>query len=144
MALRSYKELRVWQRAMDLLFEVYRVTDAYPEKERFGLAAHTRKSAVSIPSNIAEGYARSHRAEYIRFVDIAYGSAAELETQLIAALKLGFIETEHAHVFQVHGEVERMLAALRRRLRKDRSSSNQIHEPPPPEYLARTPEPLNP
>ena len=118
MALRSYKELLVWQKAMDLLVEVYGVTGRYPAEERFGLAVHTRRTAVSIPSNIAEGYTRRHRAEYVRHVDIAYASTAELETQLIAAQRLGFIAPTQSRLFERHGEVERMLASLRRKLSK--------------------------
>lgn len=105
---------------MELLVEVYRVTKGYPEEERFGLAIHTRRTAVSIPSNIAEGYARRHRPEYLRHLDITYGSAAELETQLIAAERLGFVKANE-QVFQLHAEVERMLASLRRVLRRDSS-----------------------
>jgi four helix bundle protein len=113
--LRNFRDLTVWQRAMDLLVEVYAVTAQYPGEERFGLAAHTRRSAVSIPSNIAEGYSRRHRAEYNRHLDIAYASAAELQTQIIAAHRLGFLPP-HGRVFTLLAEVERMLAALRRRL----------------------------
>ena len=118
MALRSYKELVVWQKAMDLLVEVYRVTGRYPAEERFGLAAHTRRTAVSMPSNIAEGYARRHRAEYVRQVDIAYASAAEFETQLIAAARMEFMDSAQKQIFERHSEVERMLASLRRKLAK--------------------------
>ena len=105
---------------MELLVEVYRVTKGYPEEERFGLAIHTRRTAVSIASNIAEGYARRHRPEYLRHLDIAYGSAAELETQLIAVERLGFV-TANEQAFQLHAEVERMLASLPRVLRRDSS-----------------------
>lgn len=91
MSLKTFKDLQVWQKAMDLLIEVYAVTLRYPDEERYGLAAHTRKTAVSIPSNIAEGYARHHRNDYLRFLDISYGSTAELETQLIAAVRLAYI-----------------------------------------------------
>lgn len=106
---------------MDLLLQVYEVTATYPDEERFGLAAHTRKTVVSIPSNIAEGYARYHRAEYLRHIDIAYGSVAELETQLIAADRLGFIAADHHEVFELLAQIERMLAALRRSLRSPRT-----------------------
>lgn len=117
MLVRSFKDLLVWQKAMDLLIGVYRVTTSYPVEERFGLVAHTRRTAVSIPSNIAEGYARHSRVEYARFVEIAYGSAAELETQLIAAVRLGFLPTNERGAFDLLSEVERMLASLRRSLR---------------------------
>ena len=114
--LRSYQDLVVWQKSMDLLVAVYDVTGRYPFNERFGLAAHTRRSAVSIPSNIAEGYNRRSRSEYIRHLDIAYASTAELETQLIAAQRLDFLPAQ-ARVLSQLAEVERMLAALRRSLR---------------------------
>ena len=116
MPLRTFKDLVVWQKAMDLVVEVYKVTAHYRREERFGLAAHTRRSAVSIPSNIAEGYARKTRAEYVRFLDIAYASAAELETQLIAGQRLSFIPGRAGRIFAQHAEVERMLAALRTKL----------------------------
>jgi len=116
-ALRDFKDLIVWQKAMDLLVEVYKLTATYPAEEKFGLAAHTRKTVVSIPSNVAEGYSRQHRPEYVRHVDIAYASAAELETQLLAADRLGFLQPDQRHVFELHREVERMLAALRHSLR---------------------------
>lgn len=110
MPITTYKDLVVWQRAMDLVTETYRVTSTYPAEERFGLAAHTRRSSISVPSNIAEGYARRRRAEYFRHVDIAYGSAAELETQLIAAKRLGFLAPKEHRVFELESEVERMLS----------------------------------
>src|SRR4030095_3376106 len=91
MALRTYRELLVWQRAMDLLVAVYAATNAYPSEGRFCLAAHTRRSAGSVPPNTAEGYNRRHRAEYARHLDIAYASTAELETQLLAAHRLCFL-----------------------------------------------------
>src|SRR6266404_7895587 len=112
MILRSYKELIVWQRSMELLVEVYRATGKYPPEERFGLAVHTRKSAVSIPSNVAEGYTRGHRTEYLRHVSISYASGAELETQLIAADLLGFIKPTDRRAFELRDQVERMLGAL--------------------------------
>ena len=113
--LRSYKDLVVWQKAMDLLVEVYAVTSPYPFDERFGLAAHTRRSSVSIPSNIAEGYNRRYRSEYLRHLDIAYASTTELETQLLAAERLDYLPSA-SRVLVLLADVERLLAALRRRL----------------------------
>lgn len=113
--LRTYRDLLVWQRAMDLLVAVYAATGRYPGEEKFGLAAHTRRSAVSVPSNIAEGYSRRHRAEYLRHLDIAYASTCELETQLLAARRLRFLHAS-SETFKLLTEVERMLSALRRRL----------------------------
>jgi four helix bundle protein len=121
--MRSYKDLLVWQKGMDLLVEVYATTKAYPLEERYGLAAHTRRTAVSIPSNIAEGYARHSRAEYVRYIEIAYASLAELETQLIAARRLKFLSTDKGRVFALLAEEERMLSSLRHRLRSRSSKT---------------------
>ncbi len=85
----SYKDLIAWQKAMDMVEGVYRVTAGYPRDERFGLISQTRRAAVSVPSNIAEGYGRQTRREYIQFVHIARGSANEVETQLLLACRLG-------------------------------------------------------
>jgi len=86
----SYKDLIVWQKSIDLVVEIYRLTDLFPKSEIYGLTNQMRRSAVSIPSNIAEGYNRKHRQEYIQFIRIAFGSGAELETQIIIAKKLEF------------------------------------------------------
>lgn len=89
--LNSYQQLTVWQKSIELVTEIYKLTEVFPKSELFGLTSQMRRSAVSIPSNIAEGYARKHRQEYIQFIRIAYGSGAELETQILIAknLKLG-------------------------------------------------------
>ncbi|HMF98876.1 MAG TPA: four helix bundle protein [Vicinamibacterales bacterium] len=86
----SYRDLVCWQKAIDLVLLVYEITDKYPPNERFGLASHTRRSAVSVPSNIAEG-TRHKTAGYISRLVIALGEHAELETQLIIADRLGYI-----------------------------------------------------
>lgn len=83
MAANSYKDLRVWQKSFELCNEVYIVTKNLPIAEQFGLVQQIRRCAVSIPSNIAEGFARKSTKDYIRFLRIAYGSLAELETQLL-------------------------------------------------------------
>lgn len=94
MKLESYKDLVVRQKAVKLTIEVYKATEKYPKTETYGLTHQTRRSAVSMPSNIAEGWARQHTQEYIRALGIALGSAAELETQLIIGNKLGFLSNE--------------------------------------------------
>ncbi len=88
MALKSYQELEVWQVAIELVVEVYRITRAWPSDERFGLTAQVRRAAVSVPANIAEGYGRTHRGDYLRFLSVARGSVAEIETHLIVAVKV--------------------------------------------------------
>ena len=84
----SYKQLNVWQRSMELVIEVYRLTKLYPKEELYGITSQTRRAAVSIPSNIAEGYGRKHRQEYTQFTRISFASGAELETLLLIAKNL--------------------------------------------------------
>lgn len=86
--LTSYRELKVWQKSIDLVIEVYRLTKLFPKEELYSLTNQMRRAAVSIPSNIAEGFTRKHRQEYTQFIRIAFGSGAELETQLTIAKKL--------------------------------------------------------
>lgn len=88
----NFKELKVWQNAMSLTKAIYLITDQFPDKERFGLTSQIRRSAVSIPSNIAEGSGRNHNKEFIQFLGIANGSTFELITQLILAKRLKLIE----------------------------------------------------
>ncbi len=90
----SYKDLIVWQKGMDLCEEIYKVTQGFPNSEVYGLTSQIRRCCVSIPSNIAEGFLRGYTAEYKQFLRIAYGSGAELETQLWIALRIGYIKKE--------------------------------------------------
>lgn len=83
MKLKSYKDLIVWQKSMLLVKEIYRLTADFPREEQFCLTAQMRRAAIGIPSNIAEGYLRIHHKEFIQFLSIALGSAAELETQML-------------------------------------------------------------
>lgn len=92
--MQNHRELRVWRDGIDLVKQVYEITRQFPEEERFGLVAQMRRAAVSIPSNIAEGAARSSRADFARLVAIARGSVAELETQYIIAVQLGYIRED--------------------------------------------------
>lgn len=86
--MKSHKELIVWQKSMELAEEVYKITSKLPKAETYGISSQMQRAAVAIPSNIAEGAKRSHTLEYIQFLSIANGSAAELETQLILSKKL--------------------------------------------------------
>lgn len=90
--IKSYKELIVWQKAVALVKEVFILTSKFPKSELYGLISQMRRSAVAIPSNIAEGYGRRSPKEYAQFYSIAYGSALELETQVIIAKDLGFTD----------------------------------------------------
>jgi four helix bundle protein len=86
----SFKDLIVWQRAIQLTIDVYKLSAKFPDAEKFGLTSQMRRAAVSIASNISEGYGRSTRGEYIQFVGHARGSCSELETQIVIAKALGF------------------------------------------------------
>ncbi|MCA0401131.1 MAG: four helix bundle protein [Proteobacteria bacterium] len=87
----SYRDLRVWQEAMVLAEQVYRVTASFPKEEMYGLVSQIRRSAVSIPANIAEGHGRETSAVFIQFLRVAQGSLKELETHLILAARVGFL-----------------------------------------------------
>lgn len=88
MEIKSYKDLIVWQRAIEMVVEIYEVTDLFPKEEQYGLTSQMRRSAVSVPSNIAEGRFRGTRKDFAQFMRIAYGSGAELETQIEIAKKI--------------------------------------------------------
>ena len=91
MKTKSFKDLIVWQKAYRLTLEIYRVTKTFPRHETYGLAQQMRKAAISLPSNIAEGYGRKHKAEYQQFLSTAYASLSELETQYLLSLDLNYI-----------------------------------------------------
>ena len=91
MKIGSYKDLNIWKKGMMLVKEIYKITENFPPKENFGLTSQMRRSAVSIPSNIAEGFQRRYHNEYKQFLYIALGSSAELETQTIISKELGYI-----------------------------------------------------
>ena len=111
--LKNYKELKVWQKSYDLCLEIYTITAKFPKEELYGLTSQIRRSAVSIPSNIAEGYGRKTTLDYIRMLYISYGSVYELETQILLAGDLGFIEKGVlGRVLKDIAEIERMLKAL--------------------------------
>ena len=111
--LKSYKELKVWQKAYNLCIEIYNITRTFPKEELYGLTSQIRRAAVSVPSNIAEGYGRKTTPEYLRSLYIAYGSSCELETQILLSGDLGLMKAEALNKLQEDlGEVERMLKAL--------------------------------
>lgn len=115
--LRSYKELKVWQKSFELCKHLYDLSRIFPPDERFGLVAQVRRAAVSIPSNIAEGYSRDTTRDYLRFLWMARGSLAEIETQLMLARDLGFAEREQSErAIAELNEVGRMLRGLIRSL----------------------------
>lgn len=111
--IRSYKDLIVYQKAYQLSLDIYRVTESFPKAEIYGLVSQMRRSAISIPANIAEGYRRGHRKEYIQFLRIAQGSCGELETFLSMSKDLGFIkEKDFEKLENAQDEISRLLQAL--------------------------------
>jgi len=120
----GYKDLIAWQKAMDLVESVYRSSSRFPPDERFGLTSQIRRAAVSIPCNIAEGYSRPSKADYIRFLEMARGSANEVETQLRIALRLGFVAAaQTADTMSLTKEIQRILKGLVDGLHRTRRST---------------------
>ena len=113
MKVKSYRELIVWQKAMDFVVVIYQLCSNFPDDEKYGLTNQMKRAAVSIPSNIAEGQSRSSTKDFIRFLYIAKGSNAELETQLEIAVRLGFVDTEKIKdVIMQSNEIGKMLTGL--------------------------------
>ena len=120
----THKDLNVWKKAMDLAAQVYSLTAKFPKEELYGLTSQIRRSAVSIPSNIAEGAARHSRNEFIQFLHIASGSVAELETQLLLAIRIGLLSGDHiiSHVEEVRKLLLGLLWSLKKKLITHHSS----------------------
>lgn len=116
---RGYKDLFVWQKGMELTKQIYRLTQDFPDREKYGLISQMRRAAVSVPSNIAEGQARHTTKEFIQFISHAEGSVAELDTQFILASDLGYCtEQEAEKAVMLITDLRNMLNALRRTLLK--------------------------
>ena len=121
MAVKSYRELIVWQKGMDLVEEVYRTTRTFPREEIYTLTSQMRRAAISIPCNIAEGQGRQTTKDFLHFLSIACGSSRKLETQCLIAQRLGYVTQEQIEEFLAHTEeVDRLNSglciALKRRL----------------------------
>lgn len=114
-----YRELKIWQRAMELADAAYDLTQSFPSDERFGLTSQIRRSAVSVASNIAEGHARNSTKEYIQFLAITKGSLAELETQMLIAQRRGYAALEKVEVaLHLSDEINRMANAIVKTLKE--------------------------
>jgi four helix bundle protein len=119
MAVNSFRDLRVWQVGMDLVEEMYHLTDSFPKHETFGLASQMRRAAVSVPSNIAEGHTREHTKEYLHHLSMAHASLAELETQLEIAKRLGYVPADQfGELLERFRSLGRQLYSLRNALLK--------------------------
>lgn len=114
--IKSFKDLKIWQLGMDIVADVYELTKQFPSEEMYGLTNQVRRAAVSIPANIAEGFRRYHPKEHKQFLAIARGSAAELETELLIARRLGYISEDGLEMLSSKLEsLGRMVTAILRK-----------------------------
>jgi len=119
MGVRSYRDLKVWGKAMDLVVESYKVARLLPKEETFGLASQVRRAAVSVPANIAEGHGREHLGDYLHHLSVAHGSLMGLETHFLIAKRLSLLEdSKLERALSLAAEVGRMLAGLTTSLKK--------------------------
>ena len=113
MTKRSYRDLIVWQKGVDLVPDVYEILRRFPKEENFALSHQIRRAAASVPANIAEGQARGHKKEFIQFLNVAKGSLAELDTLIVVAHRLGYITNEQLSSLEDRiADVRRPLGAL--------------------------------
>lgn len=137
--MRGFRELKVWAKAHELALAVYRATAGFPREEVYGLTSQTRRSATSIPTNIAEGCGRSGDRDFARFLDMAAGSASELEYQLLLSRDLGLLSGEdYVRLAEDVTQVKRMLAAFTEHLRSRGDGHDRLIREGEPEtsYLA--------
>lgn len=120
--IKTYRDLLVWQKSMILVANIYKASKSFPKDEAYGLTSQIRRCAVSIPSNIAEGYGRNSTSDYIRSLHIATGSLYELQTQLEICLNLQYLnKSNFDKLYESSREIERMLSSLTRKLNDKRS-----------------------
>jgi len=127
---KSYQDLKVWRDAVSLVESVYRITSGFPVEERFGLTSQIRRAAVSVPSNIAEGHARSSTRDFMRHLAISRGSLAELETQLLIAHRIGYLPVRQMEILASDcNHIGRMLRGLIKSLNVKLTSQSQPPNP---------------
>ena len=120
---KSYRDLQVWQRSMQLATRIYQVTQKFPSEERFALTNQLRRASVSVPSNLAEGHARFGPGEFSRFISIAMGSVAEIETQILLSTDLGYIRGDLSRELLTDLEtIGKMLRGLAKSIGKRRNA----------------------
>jgi four helix bundle protein len=113
MSVKDYRELIVWQKAMDLVEAIYLTTKTFPKEEIYGLTSQIRRAAISIPSNIAEGNGRNTTCDYVHFLGMAYGSVKEVETQVLIAERLRYIDSNCSNeLVKMTGEIARLISGL--------------------------------
>lgn len=128
MGIKNYTELKVWQKSMDFVEAIYKQTEKFPKKEQYRLVDQLCRASSSIPSNIAEGSSRRSTKEFIRFINISYGSLSETETQIIMSHRLGYIDKKTMdELLALSSEIGRMLNALQNSLLK-KLDNNKITE----------------
>ena len=141
MTIQTYRDLIAWQKSMDLVVEIYQLTKLFPQEELFGLTSQIRRAAVSVPANIAEGYGRIHRKEYLHYLSIARGSLMEVETHLQIGVRLTYLERDRARpTWELLQETGRLLNGLIRSLESSKQQAGirespedyQILDPWPP------------
>ena len=116
----KFEDLKVWQKAMELVEQVYKISNKLPKEEKFGLISQIRRCSISIPSNIAEGAGRNSNKEFIHFLSIANGSLSELKTQLILISRLKFISQDKINeLLSLCDEIQRMIYSLQNSLKKN-------------------------
>ena len=117
--MKDYKKLNVWQKSIQLVISIYKVSTNFPTEEKYGLTSQITRAAVSVPSNIAEGSSRQSEKDYFRFLEIALGSAFELETQLIIVEKLEFVNpSELSELIDETRNIQKMLSGLMSKLKR--------------------------
>jgi len=122
MTVKRYKDLIAWQKAMDLVEEIYKITKSFPKEELYGLTSQIRRAAVSIPSNIAEGHCRNGRREFVHHFPIALGSLGEMETQVTLAQRLGYLADSSA-ILEMASETGRIMVGLMHCLERHAAAS---------------------
>ncbi|WP_026713921.1 four helix bundle protein [Flavobacterium daejeonense] len=115
----TFRDLLIWQKSMTLITQIYQSTNQFPKEEIFGLTSQIRRSAISIPSNIAEGFGRESKQDFLRFLNISIGSLFELQTQLEIAKNINYLnENEFNNIFEDSREIERMLVSFIKKLKE--------------------------
>ena len=117
MGIETYRDLDIWKKGIEVVKDVYKLTEKFPKQEAYGLVSQMRRSAISIPSNVAEGFKRYHNKEYKQFLHMSLGSCAELETQITIAKELKYIQkSEEVILLEKLDHIGRMITSLLKKL----------------------------